>query len=203
MNPRSLLVGVLLGLLAALASGWRPGRSSVPGEEPNSSTGATRANTTEGAANAGLEPAQGLDAEERAELEQLRAWTDTREQELLTELDQAFSRYEQQLLANLPLTPQQPLGALASQAAPQRHQQLRDGGSGDELKGSVPMRVERRGNPHAHRGQLGLQQGQELDARPPSQLLVEAPQQHLGQWADRRRSAGMCRWRRRRWSRTR
>lgn len=127
MNPRSLLVGVLLGLLAALASGWRPGRSSVPSEEPKSSTDATRANTTEGAANAGLEPAQGLDAEERAELEQLRAWTDTREQELLTELDQAFSRYEQQLLANLPLTPQQVLEGL--QSAPDLvHRILEPGG---------------------------------------------------------------------------
>lgn len=127
MNPRSILAGVLLGLLAALASGWRPGGSPAQDEEPSSSTAVTSARPSEVAAAPGLESAEGLDAEERAELERLRAWTNTREQELLTELDQAFSRYEQQLLDNLPLTPQQVLERL--QAAPDLvHRVLEPGG---------------------------------------------------------------------------
>lgn len=140
MNPRSLLVGVLLGLLVAAAGGWRPGRSAEAVDAPSGPPEPVQELPTEGAGivptaepeptsgpQSEPEPTASLAGDERAELERLRVWTDTREQELLTELDQAFSRYEQQLLANLPLTPEQVLEGL--QAAPDLvHRILEPGG---------------------------------------------------------------------------
>lgn len=121
MRLLPFLAGLLVGgvLVALLRPGAADGLPALPAQTP-----------PEAADPAPEEPGgdQPLGAEERLELEELRAWTQGREQELLTELDQAYSRYEQQVLASVPLTPEQVLEGLQAGAPDLVHRVLEPGG---------------------------------------------------------------------------